>query len=51
MIKLIHYIKSIIAILLYRILELIDGEKSKLKYINYKIAEKIKIYLLKNWIE
>jgi len=51
MIKLSHYIISITAILLYHILEMLDGERSKLKYINYRIAEKIKIWLLTNCIE
>jgi hypothetical protein len=34
---------------LYRILENIDGEHGK-KRISYQIAEKIKIWLLENWI-
>lgn len=35
---------------LYRLLEQIDGEKG-LKIIPYKIAQKIKVYLLQNWIK
>lgn len=37
-------------IFLYRYLENIDGEKKKKIYISYKLAEKIKIWLLQNLI-
>lgn len=44
------YMLHSIAIFLYRVLENIDGEHGK-KWLCYRIAEKIKMYLLKNWIE
>lgn len=37
------------AIKLYRLMELIDGEK-KIRIIPYYIAQQIKVYLLQNWI-
>jgi hypothetical protein len=37
------------AILIYRLLELLNGEKG-LKIINYKLSQRLKFYLLTNWI-
>lgn len=40
------YLYCILAIIIYRMMEKMDGEKG-LKLIDYKIAEKIKIAVLK----
>ena len=43
--------KTIIGIIIYHWIEDIDGEHSNFRLIEYKLAEKIKLFLLINLIE